>query len=140
MSRDCGTCTACCHSLVVEELEKPAFSKCVHSCEAMGCSAYYERPDSCRNFRCLWLDGHLGDADRPDQLGVIFTTTVHENIGVHPLLVETTPGGIKQPRVLKAIEGLTTQGPVLVLTKTGGTFHPQQPVRPHAITVNGHAA
>lgn len=131
--RSCGACTACCHSLVIEELDKPAFSACAHQCvSGGGCDAYADRPASCRDFRCLWLDGHLDENDRPDKLGAIFTTTHDERVGVHPLIVEATPGGTETDTVRDAIERLTSKSPVLVLTPAGGTFHP----RPRKFTNN----
>lgn len=124
--RTCGSCTACCHSLVIEELDKPAFRDCPNQCGTSGgCGAYHDRPTSCRDFRCLWLDGHLDENDRPDKLGAIFTTTHDNQVGVHPLIVEATPGGTTTPPVRQAIERLTTKSPVLVLTPNGGTFHPR---------------
>ncbi|MEM1027485.1 MAG: hypothetical protein AAGJ38_05325 [Planctomycetota bacterium] len=138
-TRACGSCTACCHSLVIEELGKPAFSACAHECEA-GCNAYASRPASCRDFRCLWLDGHLDEKDRPDKLGVIFTTTHDAQVGVHPLIVEAHPGGADRDAVQHAIRRLTEKSPVLVLTPKGGTFHPRQRHDTTPLTIRGQAA
>lgn len=168
MPRSCGTCTACCSSLVIEELSKPAFTACAHDCSVGsggcdavtkasdkaledsekgsggnsggGCAIYADRPGSCRSFRCLWLDGHLGDDDRPDQLGVIFTTTFDQQVGTHPLLVEAIPGKAGAPAVEAAIEQLTQKSPVLVLTPAGGTFHPRRGIEATPLTIDGHAA
>ncbi|MEM9883228.1 MAG: hypothetical protein AAF800_09960 [Planctomycetota bacterium] len=138
-ARACGSCTACCHSLVIEELHKPAFADCAHACpHGGGCKAYHDRPASCRGFRCLWLDGHLTEDDRPDRLGVIFTTTHDDRVGVHPLVVEARPGAAQQPAVRRAVERLRDRAPVLVLTPAGGTFHPRRPIIP--LTVHGRAA
>lgn len=139
MPRTCGSCTACCHSLVIEELDKPAFTACGHAC-ASGCNAYEQRPGSCRNFRCLWLDGHLAEEDRPDKLGVIFTTAHDERVGPHPMIVEYTPGMADDPAIREAVERLTEKSPVLVLTPAGGTFHPAQSAGTTPLTVDGQAA
>lgn len=138
-ARDCGSCTACCHSLVIEELAKPAFSKCAHDCGG-GCGVYESRPQSCRDFRCLWLDGHLEENDRPDKLGVIFTTTHDEQVGVHPLIVEARPQGADSDTVRDAIDRLTHKSPVLVITPAGGTFHPRQRTTTTPLTIDGQAA
>ncbi|MEL7088668.1 MAG: hypothetical protein AAGL98_09555 [Planctomycetota bacterium] len=149
MPRSCGSCTACCSSLIIEELSKPAFTACEHDCSASncgksyggGCAIYEDRPDSCRSFRCLWLDGHLGQDDRPDELGVIFTTTFDEQVGTHPLLVEAVPGRASEPSITAAIQELTKKSPVLVLTTAGGTFHPRtNTLSTTPLTVGGNAA
>jgi len=125
---------------VIEELAKPAFSECAHECSS-GCGAYAERPPSCRDFRCLWLDGHLTEDDRPDKLGVIFTTTHDDQVGVHPLIVEAKPRGAESDAVRNAVTRLTEKSPVLVLTPAGGTFHPrQQRPKTTPLTIDGRAA
>lgn len=68
--RECGECVACCRDLSVTELEKPAYVPCDKLCDK-GCSIYEERPDVCRNFHCAWIQGHLGEDDRPDKSGAI---------------------------------------------------------------------
>src|SRR5262245_12567524 len=70
--RRCGDCTACCTVLVVEELAKPMRWSCDHQAWG-GCRIYEVRPETCRQFNCLWLRGALpaDQALRPDRLGVI---------------------------------------------------------------------
>ncbi|MEO0514125.1 MAG: hypothetical protein AAF086_02370 [Planctomycetota bacterium] len=124
---------------MIEELAKPAFSTCAHDCGG-GCDSYATRPQSCRDFRCLWLDGHLEESDRPDKLGVIFTTTHDDQVGVHPLIVEAKPQGADSDAVRDAIQRLTEKSPVLVLTAAGGTFHPRQKPTTTPLTIDGQAA
>ena len=126
--RSCGSCTACCHTLSIEELGKPAFSECAHAnnAECGGCDIYEDRPSACHNFRCMWLDGHLSEEDRPDKLGVIFTTTFEENTGIHPMIVEVRPGAVQTQKIVSAVDQLTAKSPVLVLTADSGTFHPRK--------------
>ena len=138
--RECGSCTACCHGLVVEALDKPAFCDCPHTRADGGCGHYEHRPSACRNFRCFWLEGHLTEADRPDRLGVIFTTTQHEVVGVHPLLVEVRPGAASTPTIRDAVRQLTRKSPVLVAAASGGTFHPRVGQAAVPLTVDGRAA
>lgn len=87
--RTCGQCTACCTVLGIRELQKPAFQCCPNLAGAGGgCGIYGARPNSCRFYRCEWLDadrdrtglGRKSPAklaglgarrDRPDRLGVI---------------------------------------------------------------------
>lgn len=57
----------------VDELQKPPSVWCPHCAIGRGCKIYDDRPDSCRKFRCLWLnDTRLPDAMRPDKTKVVF--------------------------------------------------------------------
>jgi hypothetical protein len=75
----CGTCTMCCRSLGVEELNKPAWTRCTHSRPgtAHGCAIYADRPPSCQSYECAWHQTqqvtHPWPPElRPDRCGVIF--------------------------------------------------------------------
>ncbi len=85
-------------------------------CE-LGCRIYSQRPGSCRDYRCLWLEGHLGDEDRPDKLGVIFTTTDHPEWGTLIMLVECEPGAMDQARVKLAIDRIVDERPIVLMRK-----------------------
>ena len=65
--RHCGECSLCCKIPRVSELGKAPNILCKHV--ARGCSIYWRRPGSCRDFRCLWLDGALAESARPDKVG-----------------------------------------------------------------------
>ena len=139
MPRTCGSCTACCHALAVEQIEKPAFKTCPSALTEGGCGDYDRRPDACKNFACLWLQGHLGEADRPDRLGAIFTTTSEPQVGQHVLILEVISGALASPKMQDAIAQLNQRLPVLTLTPAGGTFHPQRS-RITPLTIAGQAA
>lgn len=47
----------CCKLLGIGELEKPRDIWCTHCDIGKGCKIYSERPESCKVFRCLWIDG-----------------------------------------------------------------------------------
>ena len=129
--RGCGTCTACCTVLAIEELDKPGFSRCPNECN-MGCKQYANRPGSCRDFTCLWLQGHLGKEDRPDKLGVVFTTTGHPELGMIPLLIEVRQGAVQQTVIKNAVRRFLEHSPVAISTPAGGKL-----IRPTALTVKG---
>ena len=114
--RKCGICSECCNVLAVDELQKKTFSTCSHSC-AFGCNIYSQRPGSCRDYRCLWLDGHLTDEDHPDKLGVIFTTTYHPEWGTVIMIVECKSRAISQPQVKKAIDQISDHMPLVLMRK-----------------------
>lgn len=133
--RNCGDCTACCHALAIEELDKPGFQKCAYVQSGNGCAGcgiYDARPDCCRDFQCLWLQGHLAEDDRPDKLGVIFTTTGHPDLGTIPLLIEVDDGAMQRPTIKDAVQRFLTAGPVAVSTPAGGKL-----IRPTSVTVKG---
>jgi hypothetical protein len=62
----CGSCTLCCKVLRVNELAKPYGSWCPHCVRVGGgCSIYDERPTSCREFECIWLQSQSKRAPLP---------------------------------------------------------------------------
>ena len=70
--RVCGTCNFCCKVMEIAELAKPAGQWCAHSPPGKGCGIYGDRPQSCRDFSCLWLlDERLPDHFRPDRTKVV---------------------------------------------------------------------
>ena len=70
--RACNGCTACCEVVGVEELKKSYYEPCQH-CNGQGCGSYGSRPQSCREFYCLYSDGL--NVGRPDQCGVLYFVT-----------------------------------------------------------------
>ena len=82
--RICGPCTLCCKVLAIPELEKPSNRWCQHAARPQGCRIYSERPESCREFQCLWLQGLAPDWARPDKVhGVLRPTTDGEHLILH---------------------------------------------------------
>lgn len=77
--RTCGTCTACCKPLAVEELEKPPGEWCMHCDIGKGCRIYEGKPSSCSEYRCEWLKGFGDEASRPDHTKVILDYFKHPN-------------------------------------------------------------
>lgn len=69
MSRECGTCTACCSTMIVPELNKAAHKACHHAHD--GCTIYETRPPTCADWDCLWILGHFRERDRPDKSGYV---------------------------------------------------------------------
>lgn len=66
--RECGTCNLCCKVMGILELEKPKGVWCSHAVPGCGCAIYPDRPNSCREFSCLWLlDRSLGEEWKPEK-------------------------------------------------------------------------
>jgi hypothetical protein len=70
--RKCGDCKLCCKVFTIPELNKLAGEWCPH-CPGKGCSTYQSRPNTCREYRCVWLERpeSLPDELRPDKTSVV---------------------------------------------------------------------
>lgn len=72
-ARSCGPCQECCDAVAVHEIGKDQYTRCEHQC-SVGCAVYQVRPESCREYYCLWRLIGLPESQsfRPDQLRAIF--------------------------------------------------------------------
>ena len=125
--RVCGTCTACCISLAIDDpaLRKPAGQPCLHRIEGRGCAIYPSRPGVCRDWLCGWraLDW-VGDGLRPDDSGVlIFTprTPPAEAQGFARALILTilAERGLDAPALPDAVAGAIGRGIAVLLYVPG---------------------
>jgi len=66
MARECDGCTLCCSILMVPEFKKPMYKMC-EFCDK-GCTIYKDRPKSCRDFDCGWLQGDMSEDMKPDKV------------------------------------------------------------------------
>lgn len=108
--RECGNCTLCCKMLGVAELKKEQNKWCVHCKIHKGCMIYSERPESCRDFNCLWLMGILPENLYPKDVGVVFgATTDGKRIVVYadPYAPFSYRRGIVAETITKISEGGT---------------------------------
>src|SRR3954453_16764857 len=71
LTRQCGSCNACCDILEVAAVDKPVNQLCKHWQTGTGCSIYDRRPQMCRSFVCAWLQGHLDEEWFPAKSGII---------------------------------------------------------------------
>src|SRR5882724_563871 len=72
----CGTCTLCCKIMEIPELGKPHCQWCTNCHKSVGCKIYETRPNSCREFRCVWLQSQSwpkpwGEELRPNRTKVV---------------------------------------------------------------------
>jgi hypothetical protein len=65
----------------VPEIGKPERERCL-ALGPFGCTVYSARPAGCAAFECVWHTGELGEADRPDKIGVMFFAHVVGGVGV----------------------------------------------------------
>jgi hypothetical protein len=75
----------CCKVMGVVELEKEPGVWCGHCEVGKGCKVYDDRPGTCREYQCLWLQQEaLVDELRPDRCKVVLTSTTDgEGIVAH---------------------------------------------------------
>lgn len=119
--RECGPCTACCTVHQVEELRKPARQACDHLCPS-GCAIYESRPNTCRQFNCLWLRGGLdrNETLRPDHLGLVFDFFIWKSSNVPQLsAVEVWNGAADSPESQSLLNALREQFSVVLGLRDG---------------------
>jgi uncharacterized protein len=109
----CGDCNLCCLLTAVPELAKPVRSWC-HNCSEDGCKIYQNRPQSCKNYFCLWyVNEWMGESLRPDKCGVIFEKLVDSTT----YLVLVAPDRItalNSPKVVELALRLVKEGSAVV--------------------------
>lgn len=73
--RSCGTCTMCCKTFRIPEVEKAAGQWCRHVLQGRGCGIHATRPTVCRTFFCHWLaNAGLGPEWQPDKSKFVLYT------------------------------------------------------------------
>lgn len=117
--RSCSGCAACCTALAVVEgeFDKPPGCRCPHQKPGRyACTVYDLRPNGCRTYRCFWLGGLGGSADRPDKTGVVFDSVPGPKTG-RPVIraTEVWAGASERGRVPATIRAFNGRGfPVAV--------------------------
>ena len=124
--RSCGPCSLCCTVLRVDELKKPAGANCPHQRGANGCGIYPDRPTICRSYRCLWRQGGLEEAERPDLMGGIVdleTVGVGLRLGIR---VEKRGTFEHSPKLIAVAERYRSEMPVRI-TDAEDVMNPDRP-------------
>ena len=126
--RRCGDCKECCTAM--NHTHSARGVACQYECST-GCSIYQSRPDDCRGFACVWLEGQLPRKDRPDLSGIMVIREATE-FGLTTMVHETREGASKRGRGASLIQRLhaNTGETMLVLKlKNGATL----PLNDHTI-------
>ena len=113
--RVCGEYSLCCTVLRVDALRKLGGIDCLHQdIDGPGCSIHAKRPRICRAYRCAWLKGSFGEADRPDRIGAVLDF-VSSGATVQLEIHESEPGSFdRQPRLQEIAEGARASMPVRI--------------------------
>jgi hypothetical protein len=112
--RTCDACTACCFTHAVPAIHKGGGEWCPHCEIGAGCRIYLDRPEQCRVFSCLWLQGTFGDqADRPDRLKVV-VGGIDVDVGGRTVrlvqFIETEAGALDQARAARLVDLFRARG------------------------------
>lgn len=120
-NRKCGSCSACCTTLAVAGLGKPAYTKCAHVKQGTrSCKIYDQRPGECQSYDCGWLQGFGTNAMKPDECGVVITMEM-TRLGRTFLLMEVWKGATKHGSVVaECVRVAQTQG--LAVITAGPTW------------------
>lgn len=114
--RACGTCTACCKTHGIADMNSGNGEWCSKCRIGMGCSIYQERPHECRAYQCFWLTGKGAESDRPDKLKIVMDGKEFQ-LGKRATGIwnmwEVEHGARLQPRVLQLTNAITNQGIVV---------------------------
>lgn len=99
---------------------KKAWKTCKH-CLGRKCSIYVDRPEPCRDFKCLWLaDAFIPKKFRPDKVKAFLTESESQNALIaycHERdKIELTGG---KTRFSKYLLALANANPVVILTDKG---------------------
>jgi len=70
--KKCGECSLCCLMTHTPEFRRPVGVWCQHCKQGEGCTIYTVRPESCVNYKCMWLMEDWPEFLRPDKCGVLF--------------------------------------------------------------------
>jgi hypothetical protein len=119
-TNNCGSCTLCCELLPIKELKKPASVLCSNCTLGKGCNIYSKRPESCRNFDCLYIQSDEMDISlRPNECGVMFekvTTKIYFGTEL-PKKV----GSWKELKLFNYIKSLNDKGISIVISSFSNT-------------------
>lgn len=117
----------CCTVLRVDELRKLGGVSCA-ALGARGCTIYERRPQICRAYRCLWLQGRLDAGDRPDRLGAVLDL-VHEGGAALLAIREAVPGATEANPRLAAIAAHWREAMPVRITRAADALRSDAPVR-----------
>ncbi len=114
--RQCGECKLCCKLLGIVELNKPPAKWCPHAA-GRGCGVYSVRPESCRSFFCLWLQGVGPEDMKPSKSRVVFASiTDHGDQKLFTVHVDAGyPNAWKKPLIKRYLDHLVTTGAAIAI-------------------------
>ena len=126
--RACGECSLCCTVLRVDELRKQGGTDCAQQRAGGGCAIHPTRPQICRGYRCLWLQGGLEEGDRPDRLGAVMDL-VTQGGATRFSIQEARSGAFDGSPRLAAIAAQYRESMPVRIVEAGNVLDPDRPFR-----------
>lgn len=120
-TRKCGSCTACCFALGIDELAKEPQTECPHRIKLRGCAIYDTRPKQCKHYFCLWKLGFLNLKDSPDKIGVIVDGMTDDEGNPYVRVTETKAGALEVGQRGWHVLNSVPSNRVFVIRKDGST-------------------
>lgn len=96
--------------MAVDDLDKPRDTWCTHCDKGKGCKIYDTRPQGCRDFNCLWLQGVGEEELRPDKSWVVLSGLLRVNVDVG------RPDAWRDSRFQVLIDDVLTEGKQVMIS------------------------
>jgi hypothetical protein len=107
--KQCGDCSLCCKIMAIPELDKPKDAWCDHVIKKQGCGIYETRPQSCRMFKCLWLqDPRLPPEWKPNRSKFVMVGESRTELVVH--VDSNSPGAWRDEPYLSGLRSMAASG------------------------------
>lgn len=115
LKNECGSCNYCCEALPIPEIQKPESILCKNCTINQGCNIYNSRPNSCKNFDCLYLQSDDMDVSlRPNECKVMFEMVTDKvYLGLE---LPQHVGSWRNEKVYDYIKGLNDNGISVVMS------------------------
>jgi hypothetical protein len=105
----------CCKLMGVKELKKDPGLWCQHCDVGRGCKVYEERPGTCREYQCIWLQQEaLGDDLRPDRCKVVLTSTM-DGEGIVAHVDPKRPDAVEKGQIGGVLRRMGQRGTMVVV-------------------------
>lgn len=114
--RQCEGCQACCEAKKIPALNLSAWQSCPHQ-SSTGCANYSQRPDGCRYYTCVWVDGWGTEKQRPDRIQMIFELAAGPFGGMEVRGIELKARAEDTPSVKEALQDWIHSGVKLSILK-----------------------
>ena len=119
--RNCKKCTLCCEYMEVQGVATH-FEVCPNT-NYRGCSKYAERPDTCKQFFCMWARGEIPQYLYPPDCGMVLASLVPDLTGGQACVIAFVKHVERLPALKDALVELTKVPMVVWLrTPSGSQF------------------
>lgn len=118
----------CCRLLGIREIQKPMGEWCPHCAIGKGCKIYEERPPSCADYQCIWLQSQATDNPmplhtRPDKSKVVLTQQEDKVVSAHQ--DPGYPAAYEQGDIFKLLKAIVAYDDMKVVISTS---HPNKKI------------